>query len=140
MSQIPVLRDLPCMIEVVEPGLVDATIAAGQPDAAPAIELVRAQYDGANVQFAGTADTFEANVQLRLMQGDRQLAHTFVTATCGTGCRGSFDGTLAVPAGLADQVAGSITTGTEPIRLQAYTLSAEDGSERDLVSTLVTAG
>jgi hypothetical protein len=123
-----------------EPGLVNATIAAGKTDDAPPVELVRAQSDGSKVQFAGTADTFEANVQLRLMQGDKQLAHTFVTATCGTGCRGSFDGTLDVPAGLSGQVAGSITTGTEPVRLEAYTISAADGSERDLISTLVTGG
>lgn len=118
-----------------EPGLVNRTIAAGQPDDAPAIELVRAQYDGSKVQVAGTADVFEATVQLRLMRGDEELARTFVTATCGTGCRGSFEGALEAP---ADQVAGTITTGTDPLRVEAYTLSAEDGSERDLVELAVT--
>ncbi len=123
----------------VEEGLVDRTLASGAVDAAPPIELVRAQLSGGAIHLAGTADTFEANVQLRLMQGTKELAHTFVTATCGTGCRGSFEGDLDVPAGVgADQVTGGVTTAYDPLRLEAYTLSAEDGSERDVVGILVT--
>ena len=83
----------------VEEGLVDRTLASGAVDAAPPIELVRAELAGDAIHFAGTADTFEANVQLRLMQGTKELADTFVTATCGSGCRGSFDGVMGVPAG-----------------------------------------
>ncbi len=87
----------------VEEGLVDRTIASGAVDAAPPIELVRAESKGQTIAFAGTADVFEANVQLRVMQGDKELATTFVTATCGTGCRGSFEGTIDVPAGTAPE-------------------------------------
>ena len=125
----------------VEEGLVDRTLASGAVDAAPPVELVRAELAGDAIHFAGTADTFEANVQIRLMQGTKELAHTFVTATCGTGCRGSFDGAIDVPAGVGvDQTAGGVTTAVEPLRLEAYTLSAEDGSERDVVGILVTGG
>lgn len=107
----------------VEEGLVDRTIASGAVDAAPPIELVRAESKGQTITFAGTADVFEANVQLRVMQGDKELATTFVTATCGTGCRGSFDGTIDVPAG----------TAPEDVRLEAFTTSAEDGSIQNVV-------
>lgn len=43
------------------------------------------------VTVSGTANVFEANVTVRLLgQGGRELAHTFTTATCGSGCRGTF--------------------------------------------------
>ena len=127
----------------VEEGLVDRTLAAGAVDAAPAIELVRAEAnaDGTAISFAGTADTFEANVQLRVVQGGTVLASTFVTATCGTGCRGSFDGTIDIPARLvAIDTANGAVAGTDAgkIRLEAFTTSAEDGSERDVVGRDVT--
>ena len=81
----------------VEEGLVDGTLASGAVDAAAPVELVRAEFEGQTIRFAGTADTFEANVQLRVVQGDKVLASTFVTATCGSGCRGSYEGTIDVP-------------------------------------------
>ena len=84
----------------VEEGLVDRTLASGAVDAAPPVELVRAEFAGDAIHFAGTADTFEANVQLRVVQAGKVLASTFVTATCGSGCRGSFEGTIDVPGGL----------------------------------------
>jgi hypothetical protein len=122
-----------------EPGLVDPAIASGGQDTAPAIELVRADFDGRKIRFAGTADTFEANVQLRLMAGDRQLAESFVTATCGTGCRGSFEGALDVPAGVVpDADTGAPMADGVPVRLEAFTTSAEDGSERDLVRLAIS--
>ena len=42
----------------------------------------------------GTADTFEANVQLSVSDADGMLADTFTTATSGNGQRGSFDGVV----------------------------------------------
>jgi hypothetical protein len=43
------------------------------------------------IEISGTANVFEANVTVRLVgAGDRELAKTFTTATCGTGCRGTF--------------------------------------------------
>jgi len=124
----------------VEEGLVDRTLASLQPDAAAPVELVRAQYDGTRVQFAGTADTFEANVQLRLVEGTKELAQTFVTATCGTGCRGSYEGAIDVPAGVVlDLDTGKLVgPGGTPVQLEAFTTSAEDGSERDAVRLDIT--
>ena len=68
-------------------------------------------------------------MQLRLMQaGRRNSAHTFVTATCGSGCRGSFDGVIDVPAGVGvDQTTGGVTTAVEPLRLEACALRRGTG-------------
>ena len=58
------------------------------------------------VRVTGTANTFEANFQYELAAGGRIIAEDFVTATSGTGTRGTFeffvpfehegDGTLVV--------------------------------------------
>jgi Immunoglobulin-like domain of bacterial spore germination/Sporulation and spore germination len=42
----------------------------------------------------GTADTFEANVQLSVSDADGTLVDTFTTATSGNGQRGTFDATV----------------------------------------------
>ncbi len=76
-----------------------------------------------SVSYAGTANTFEANVQIRLRRGARIVARSFTTALCGTGCRGYFSGQILVPPG---------TTG--PLTLEAFEVSARDGSEQSLVS------
>ncbi|MEX2103032.1 MAG: Gmad2 immunoglobulin-like domain-containing protein [Gaiellaceae bacterium] len=48
------------------------------------------------VTIAGSANVFEANVTIRILdEQNREIAHTFTTATCGTGCRGTFS--VAVP-------------------------------------------
>jgi germination protein M len=48
------------------------------------------------VTVAGSANVFEANVTVRILdEQNREIAHTFTTATCGTGCRGTFS--VAVP-------------------------------------------
>jgi Immunoglobulin-like domain of bacterial spore germination len=112
-----------------EPGLVNGTIAATGQDAPPFLELNRVEVRDGEVAFAGTADVFEANVQIRLVQRDSVLAESFVTATCGTGCRGSFEGSIVPPPGASG-----------PARLEAFTLSAEDGSVQDVVSRDVTLG
>jgi hypothetical protein len=79
-------------------------------------------------------------VQLRLVEGTKQLARTFTTATCGTGCRGSFAGTMDVPAGVtADPATGALVKAGRPVQLEAFTTSAENGTERDAVRLSVTA-
>jgi hypothetical protein len=47
------------------------------------------------VTVRGSANVFEANVTVRILDenGD-QIAHTFTTATCGSGCRGDFSVTV----------------------------------------------
>ena len=42
------------------------------------------------VQISGNANVFEANVSIEILIGDEAAAATFVTATCGTGCRGTY--------------------------------------------------
>jgi hypothetical protein len=42
----------------------------------------------------GTSNDFEATFQLQLVQGETELVDTFVTATSGTGVRGTFDKTV----------------------------------------------
>lgn len=76
---------------------------------------------GNPVSLEGTANVFEANVSVEVLDaGGEEIASTFTTATCGTGCRGTFavtvdyevdeeqDGTLVVH---DDDAAG---TGTYP--------------------------
>jgi hypothetical protein len=43
------------------------------------------------LQVRGSANVFEANVTVRLLDEDGdEIASTFTTATCGTGCRGTY--------------------------------------------------
>ena len=51
------------------------------------------------VTFKGTANTFEATIELRLINpaGD-VVKETFTTATCGSGCRGDWQHAFRVPA------------------------------------------
>jgi len=46
-------------------------------------------------RFTGTADVFEARFRLQILDGGgRTLADKPVNATCGSGCRGTFDVTV----------------------------------------------
>jgi germination protein M len=43
------------------------------------------------VLIAGSANVFEANVSVKILdENDEVIAETFTTATCGTGCRGTY--------------------------------------------------
>ncbi len=43
------------------------------------------------VTVAGTANVFEATVSIRVLDSaGHEIARTFTTATCGTGCRGDY--------------------------------------------------
>jgi immunoglobulin-like protein involved in spore germination len=67
------------------------------------------------LRATGTANTFEATFNYELIAGDGKVVDEhFVTATSGTGTRGTFDFTT----GLFDDVAA----------LRVFELSAEDGS------------
>jgi len=53
----------------------------------------------------GTADVFEANVTIRVLDEDgKELASTFTTATCGTGCRGTFAKRVSFDAEPGDKI------------------------------------
>jgi germination protein M len=46
---------------------------------------------GSPVLIAGSANVFEANVSVKILdENDEVVAQTFTTATCGTGCRGTY--------------------------------------------------
>ena len=80
------------------------------------------------VRIAGTADVFEATVSYRILGGRKQvLAEGFTTASCGSGCRGGY--AVRVP---------FTVTHEQPGLIQVFQVSAEDGSETDLVQVPVT--
>lgn len=74
------------------------------------------------VRIAGTANVFEAQFRAEITVGGRVVAEEAVQATSGTGTRGTFDTTLAYPAGAAG-----------PATLTVFDLSAKDGSRIDVV-------
>lgn len=51
---------------------------------------------GSPVTIRGSANVFEANVGIQILDGDGDLiVETFTTATCGTGCRGTYATTVS---------------------------------------------
>jgi germination protein M len=69
----------------------------------------------------GTANTFEATFQYEVLAADGSvLAENFVTATSGSGTRGTFDETVAFQGGPA-------------ATLVVFEISAEDGSRMNVV-------
>lgn len=96
-------RDLLPPIVVTDPGMGDEVSAP--------------------LEISGTANVFEATVSFRLMADGTEIATGFTTATCGTGCRGKYRGTLDF----------EVTEPTEAV-LEVFESSAEDGSPLHLVS------
>lgn len=83
---------------------------------------------GTPVRIAGSANTFEATLNLELLDGaGNVVADEVVTATSGSGTRGTFKATLAVPEG-----AGG------PGTLLAFEISARDGSRTHMARIPVT--
>lgn len=77
------------------------------------------------LRVTGTANTFEANFQYELLDSDRNVVdENFVTATSGTGTRGTFDFTTAA--------VDDVTT------LVVFESSAEDGSRMNEVEIPLT--
>lgn len=76
------------------------------------------------VTIAGTADVFEATVSIRVLDesGD-ELASTFTTATCGTGCRGTYSAEVSF-----------FVERRQDGTIEVFESSAEDGSQINLVS------
>jgi germination protein M len=59
------------------------------------------------VRVSGSANVFEANVTVIVLdEAGNELARTFTTATCGTGCRGTFS--VSVPYKVAEEQEGTI--------------------------------
>jgi Immunoglobulin-like domain of bacterial spore germination/Sporulation and spore germination len=79
------------------------------------------------ITITGSADVFEATVNVRLLDAEgRQLATAFTTATCGSGCRGDYRIRLAYRA-----------PGRQAGIVEVYQVSPKDGSRRDVVAVPV---
>ena len=102
-------------------------VSADTEEVLPAI-LVESPPVGATVTspltIRGTANTFEATFMLRVQAGGRKLAERFVTATSGSGERGTFDTTIAVPEGAPGRIV-----------LVAFEVSAANGRPTNVVRT-----
>jgi hypothetical protein len=82
------------------------------------------------VTVSGTADVFEATVSLRVLDSaGHEIARTFTTATCGTGCRGSYSASVSysVPR-------------TQPGTIEVFESSAKDGQPVNVQQIPVTLG
>jgi hypothetical protein len=80
------------------------------------------------VVVSGTANVFEATVSLRILNArGKEIARTFTTATCGTGCRGEYS--VSVPYGVDREQPGII---------EVFESSAEDGRPINVVRIPVT--
>ena len=75
------------------------------------------------VEVRGTANVFEANVSMRIVDEDgNELASDFATATCGTGCRGTYQKKISFQ---VDQAQNGF--------VEVFESSAEDGSPLHMV-------
>lgn len=75
----------------------------------------------------GVANVFEATVSLDIVNGGSVDYDDFTTATCGTGCWGTFSFSLDTPAINADSI------------IRVYWNSPKDGAPSDIVSIPVNA-
>ena len=100
---------------------VDGATRADLEQLAPAVLVdspIPFQEVSSPLRVTGTANTFEATFEYDLLDaGGRKLAHHFVTATSGTGTRGTFDFSIAFDVDRA--VDGELVV---------FESSAEDGS------------
>ena len=83
---------------------------------------------GNPVVVSGTADVFEATVIVRILDSaGHEIARTFTTATCGTGCRGDYSVTISysVPR-------------TQPGTIVVFESSAKDGQPVNVQQIPVT--
>jgi germination protein M len=80
------------------------------------------------VTVSGTANVYEATVSLRILNArGKEIARTFTTATCGTGCRGEY----------SVSVAYEVDREQEGI-IEVFESSAEDGRPTKVVRVPVT--
>ncbi len=80
------------------------------------------------VSIEGNADVFEATVSIDILDSaEKPIVRTFTTASCGTGCRGTF----------SKAVSFTVDT-TQPGTIRVYESSAEDGKPIHVVDIPVT--
>lgn len=78
------------------------------------------------IKISGNANVFEATVSIEVLIGDETAAATFVTATCGTGCRGTYSKNVRV----------QMPEETEAL-IRVFESSAQDGRPIHVVSVPV---
>lgn len=78
------------------------------------------------VKISGTANVFEATVSIEILVGDETAAADFTTATCGTGCRGTYS--KNVPFQMPEETQALI---------RVFESSAEDGRPLHVVTVPV---
>jgi hypothetical protein len=111
--------------------LEDPQTRADYEDLLPAITVsspVIGQRVSSPVTIAGTANVFEATVSIWILDedGDR-IVETFVTATCGTGCRGDYSARVEYD-----------VDHDQPGTIQVFESSAQDGRPTKVVKIPVT--
>jgi len=80
------------------------------------------------VTIQGNADVFEATVSISILDSaGNDIVRTFTTATCGTGCRGTFSKAVRFRVGT-----------TQPGIVRVYESSAKDGKPINVVEIPVT--
>jgi hypothetical protein len=80
------------------------------------------------ITVSGTANVFEATVSISVFDAEgNEIARTFTTATCGTGCRGDY----------SEAVRYEVDR-TQPGTVRVYESSAEDGEPINIVEIPVT--
>lgn len=139
LTQFPTVHDVVFLLDGVPvetfsgEGLVlDHPLARSDfEDLAPPIIVERPRPGGRTsspVVIEGTANVFEATVSIRILDEDgNELADTFTTASCGTGCRGAYE----------KKVSFSIDE-AQPGTIEVFEQSAEDGSPLHGVRVPVT--
>jgi germination protein M len=119
LTQFPSVKSVVVEIEGANPS--KAVGRAGYTQLLPAIWVDRPAYGAAignPARVTGNADVFEATFRISILDGTgKVLADQQVMATCGTGCRGTFDITIGYNISKAQY-------GT----LHVYEPSAQDGS------------
>ena len=79
------------------------------------------------ITIDGTADILESTLSIRILDArGQELAATFTTSTCGSGCRGAFSAELSFF--VRQRQAGTV---------EVFGASAEEGSSRHVVSVPV---
>lgn len=80
------------------------------------------------VEVSGTADVFEATVSISILDANGvPLASTSTSASCGSGCRGTYATSIAF-----------FVEARQPGTIQVFERSAEDGTAQHLVEVPVT--
>lgn len=113
---------------------IDLTEPVGRDDFLDQLHVINLTAPIAQVEdgwrIAGVANVFEATLVVNVIDSSGAVTHEeFVTASCGTGCWGDFELTLAPD---------TIVPGESSVRLFQY--SAQDGSIVDAVTVAIPEG